>query len=306
MLCHLALVYLQFKRVRYTWIMSSHWKNIIYGVGIYSVIVIGINLLGHIPVSGLYEIIASIIGAVATVVGIFISQKLQDISVQKLANRPILEKFHLSSVILKDEDNSNLNIPTYQLKFPYESIFLSFVNGGAEIYNIFFTIKINDVEDWINLINIGENITYLTPKSDNRVKFLSTEKRSDKFDEFIDTHINILTNNIGKSIAISIPMSSQGVHSYAERQEVYHLPISRAQFILVQLIIENMAMRHWDEELSILKDLFEVNMVFEDKLGNKHEEKYSYSLQVKFLHLTTSNPDIECEIRFIPSSLVAR
>lgn len=288
--------------------MSSHWKNIIYGVGIYSVIVIGINLLGHIPVSGVYEIIASIIGGFATVVGIFISQKLQDIRAQKLANRPILEKFHVRSVILKDEDNNSIlpNGHNYQLKFPYKPIFLSFVNGGAEIYNIFFTIKINDVDDWINLINIGENITYLISKSDNRVQFLSTKKN----DEFIDTYIKICINNEVEckriSKRISIPMIFKGVHSYAERKEVYHLPISRAQFILLQLIIENMAMDHWDEKPLILKDLFEVNMLFEDKLGNKHKEKYSYSLEVVFLHFSSSDSDIECEIRFIPSSLLAR
>jgi len=283
--------------------MSSHWKNIIYGVGIYSLIVIGINLLGHIPDSGVYEIIASIIGAAATVVGIFISQKLQDISAQKLANQPILEKFHVRSIILKDEHGSYLSYPNYQLKFPYEPIFLSFVNAGDDIYNIFFTIRINDVDDWVNRINIGKNISYLTPKSDNRVQFLSTEKLSG---ESIDTHIKIWTNNRVKDTRIQIPMISQGVHSYAERKEVYHLPISRAQFILVQLIIENMAMYHWKGKSSILKDLFEVNMLFEDKLGNKHEEKYSYSLQVVFLHLSSSDSYIECEIRFIPSSFVAR
>lgn len=286
--------------------MSGHWKNIIYGVGIYSLIVIGINLLGHIPDSGVYEIIASIIGAAATVVGIFISQKLQDLSVQKLANRPILEKFHVRSIILKDEQGLSLNYPNYQLKFPYKPIFLSFVNGGDDIYNIFFTMKINDVDDWVNRINIGKNISYGVPKSDNRVQFLSTKKN----DEFIDTYIKISINNEVKRKRISIPMISQGVHSYAERKEVYHLPISRAQYILVQLIIENMVMNHWNEKRNekpvTLKDLFEVNMLFEDKLGNKHEEKYSYSLQVAFLHLSSSAPYIECEIRFIPSSLIAR
>ena len=154
--------------------MSSHWKNIIYGVGIYSLIVIGINLLGHIPDSGAYEIIASIIGAAATVVGIFISQKLQDISAQKLANQPILEKFHVRSIILEDEHGSSLNYPNYQLKFPYEPIFLSFVNAGDDIYNIFFTIRINDVDDWVSRINIGNNISYGLPESDDRVQFLST------------------------------------------------------------------------------------------------------------------------------------
>ena len=287
--------------------MSSHWKNIIYGVGIYSVIVMLINLLSHIPVSGVYELIASLIGAGATVLGIFIAQKLQDISAQKLANQPILEKFHVRSIIFKDEHGSSLNYPNYQLKFPYEPIFLSFVNAGDDIYNIFFTIRINDVDDWVNRINIGKNISYQIPKSDNRVRFLSTEKLSEKpLGESIDTHIKIWTNNREKNISINIPMISQGVHSYAERKEVYHLPISRAQFILVQLIIENMAMNHWKGKSSILKDLFEVNMLFEDKLGNKHEEKYSYSLQVVFLHLSSSDSYIECEIRFIPSSLVAR
>lgn len=284
--------------------MSSHWKNIIYGVGIYSLIVIGINLLGHIPDSGAYEIIASIIGAAATVVGIFISQKLQDISAQKLANQPILEKFHVRSIILEDEHGSSLDYPNYQLKFPYEPIFLSFVNAGDDIYNIFFTIRINDVDDWVNRINIGENIHYGIPKLDNMVQFLSTEK---PLGERIDTHLKIGTNNgVKKEAMIQIPMISKGVHSYAERKEVYHLPISRAQFILVQLIIENMAMDHWKEESSIFKDLFEVNMLFEDKLGNKHEEKYSYSLEVVFLHFSSSDSYIECEIRFIPSSLVAR
>lgn len=282
--------------------MSSHWKNIIYGVGIYSVIVIGINLLAHIPVSGRYEIIASIIGAFTTVGAIFLAQTLQDRSTQKLANRPILEKFHVRSIILKDEHGLSLNYPNYQLKFPYKPIFLSFVNGGDDIYNIFFTIKINDVDDWVNRINIGKNISYGTPKSDNRVQFLSTKKN----DEFIDTYIKICINNEVKRKRISIPMISQGVHSYAERKEVYHLPISRAQYILVQLIIENMVMNHWNEKTVTLKDLFEVNMLFEDKLGNKHEEKYSYSLQVAFLHLSSSDPYIECEIRFIPSCLVAR
>ena len=290
--------------------MSSHWKNIIYGVGIYSVIVMLINLLSHIPVSGVYELIASLIGAGATVLGIFIAQKLQDISAQKLANQPILEKFHVRSIIFKDEHGSSLNYPNYQLKFPYEPIFLSFVNAGDDIYNIFFTIRINDVDDWVNRINIGKNISYGVPKSDNRVLFLSTEKLSEKpLGDRIDTHIKIQTNSGVKDTRIEIPMISQGVHSYAKRKEVYHLPISRAQFILVQLIIENMAMNHWKERKEktlMLKDLFEVSMLFEDKLGNKHKEKYSYSLQVVFVHLSSSDPYIECEIRFIPSRLVAR
>lgn len=287
--------------------MSSNWKNIIYGVGIYSVIVMLINLLSHIPVSGVYELIASLIGAGATVLGIFIAQKLQDISAQKLANQPILEKFHVRSIIFKDEHGSSLNYPNYQLKFPYEPIFLSFVNAGDDIYNIFFTIRINDVDDWVNRINIGKKISYGVPKSDNRVQFLSTKKLSDKpLGDRIDTHIRIRTDNRVKDTRIEIPMISQGVHSYAERKEVYHLPISRAQFILVQLIIENMAMNHWEEKTLMLKDLFEVSMLFEDKLGNKHKEKYSYSLQVVFLHLSSSDSYIECEIRFIPSRLVAR
>lgn len=283
--------------------MSSYWKNIIYGVGIYSLIIIAINILGRIPKSGVYEIIASIIGAAATVLGIFIAQNLQDKSAQKISNRAILGKFHIRSIILKDENHHSLNTPEYMLKFPYEDIFLSFVNAGDDIYNIFYTIKINDVDGWINQINIGEKFDYLTAKSDERLLYLSTKKESE---DVIETLIRISVKNIEECKRIRLLTKFQGVHSYAERKEVYHLPISRSQFILVQLIIENMAMRNSAIKIPILKDLFEVNMMFEDKLGNKHEENYLYSLQVKFLHVSSSNPDIECEIRFIPSSIVSR
>lgn len=282
--------------------MSSHWKNIIYGIGVYSLIIIAINILGRIPKSGVYEIIASIIGAAATVLGIFIAQKLQDKSAEKLSNRAILEKFHIRSIILKDKNHHSLILKKYMVKFPYEHIFLGFVNAGDDIYNIFYTIKINDVDGWINHINIGENVSYLRPKSDYRLIYLSTKKESE---EFIETVLKISVKNKVHIKRIRLPTRSRGVHSYAKRQEVYHLPISRAQFILVQLIIENMAMRNSAMKFPILKDLFEVNMIFEDKLGNKHEEKYLYSLQVEFLHGSDSNPDIECEIRFIPSSIVS-